>query len=222
MVCFNFDESFEDFCASRKQFMRLLGEPLFLESFGNPHMVFYIFGNGAEGELGIGRKSAFETIHSGPFQVLVDKHSILSGATFHEAQPEPAQQTEKLRRLLYYFWHEWQHFTTALGRGQLWWAQGQLESLRGFCVSLARLSSDFFDHEAGVEPYFKVEKAVPVNHLSALKDTYGPLGKDHLRKAGLAIAQGFKELALPLAQAHGIPYPEALEQLMLKRLDRIL
>jgi hypothetical protein len=119
------------------------------------------------------------------------------------------------------FWHEWAHFTTALGRGKLWWAQGQLESLRGFCISLARLSSNFYDWDAGEEPYFKLEYALPVEQLSSLQDTFGPLEKDHLRKAGLVTWQVFKELALPLARAHEIPYPETLEQVMLKRLEKI-
>jgi len=34
--------------------MRLLGEPVFLEDFGIPDIVFFIFPDGTEGELGFG------------------------------------------------------------------------------------------------------------------------------------------------------------------------
>ena len=48
------DEAYEDFFARREAFMRLLGEPVFLEDFGIPDIVFFIFPDGTEGELGFG------------------------------------------------------------------------------------------------------------------------------------------------------------------------
>src|ERR687891_42010 len=42
------DEAFEDFVASREAFIRLLGEPLLLEDFDLPNMVFCIFSDGTE------------------------------------------------------------------------------------------------------------------------------------------------------------------------------
>ena len=216
------DEDFDDFYANLNSFMRRLGEPLFLEDFGLPNIVFYIFENGVEGELGIGRASRFTEIHTGPYQILLDKRDLLTGAAFHEKQPDPTEQTEKLRHLLAWFWHEWLHFITALGRGQLWWAQGQVEVLRGYCVSLARMRSNFFDEYVGEEPYFKIEDAIAVEQLSALQSTFGPLEKGHLLKAGLVIGQVFRELALPLAQVYELPYPEALERMMVKRLEELV
>jgi predicted nucleotidyltransferase len=50
------DDSHADFIAGREAFMRQLGEPVFLEDFDHPDIVFYVFANGAEGELGIGRE----------------------------------------------------------------------------------------------------------------------------------------------------------------------
>lgn len=215
------DEDFDDFYTNRHSFLRRLGEPLFLEDFGLPKIVFFILENGVEGELGIGRASQFTEIHTGPYQILLDTLGLLSGITFHGEILDLTQQTEKLRRLLTWFWHEWSHLVTALGRGQLWWAQGQVEVLRGYCVSLARLRSNFFDEYAGEEPYFKIEESITVQQLSTLRSTFGPLEKDQLLKAGLSIARVFRELALPLAKANDIPYPEALERLLVRRLEEL-
>jgi predicted nucleotidyltransferase len=215
------DEDFDDFSANLESFISRLGEPLFLEDFGLPNIVFYIFENGVEGELGIRRASQFAEIHTGPYQILLDKRDLLTGVAFHGKQPDPKAQTEKLRRLLTSFWHEWLHFISALGRGQLWWAQGQVEVLRGYCVSLARMHSDFFDEYIGEEPYFKIDEAITLEQLSALQPTFGPMERGHLHKAGKVIVQVFRELALPLAQVYELPYPEALERMMAKRLEEL-
>jgi hypothetical protein len=215
------DEDFDNFLADRRAFIGTLGKPAFLESFGNPNILFYIFEDGVDGELGIGREGQFTMIHSGPYQVLLDKQNVLAGAVFYGQQAEPAEQIERLHRILSVFWHELSHFITALGRGHLWWAQGQLESLRGFCVSLARMRSNFLDQEAEDEPYFKVEYAIPVEQIAVLQGTFGPLAKDHLLQAGLVIARVIRSLALPLTQEYGIPYPEALERVMVERLEKL-
>src|SRR2546427_11631970 len=129
------DEAYEDFCAGREAFIRLLGEPLFLEDFDLPNMVFFIFPDGTEVELSLGRESQFNHNHDGPYRVLLDKKNILAGAVFPRHQPTQTEQGETLRRLVYWFWHDLSHFIAALGRGQLWWAYGQLEELRRYCVN---------------------------------------------------------------------------------------
>ena len=145
------DEEFDDFCVRRAAFVELLGEPIFVEDFDIPDMLFYIFADGTEGELGIGRESRFDQIHSGPYTVLLDKKGVLTGAAFPGHGTDPLEQTEKLRRLIYWFWHDLSHFITALGRGQLWWAQGQLEELRRYCINLARLRNNFSDADVGMK-----------------------------------------------------------------------
>ena len=215
------DVSFDDFWDNRITFMRKLGEPAFMENFGTPNIVCYILDNGVEGDLVIGRESQFETIHTGPYRVLLDKKDILKGAVFNRPPPDPDDQIETLRRMITWFWHDWVHFTTALRRGQLWWAQGQLEMLRGYCISLLRLQNDFSDHEAGDEPYFKIEKAISVEQLSRLEATFGPLERRHLYQAGKVVAGMYKDLAPSLAHAHGISYPLNLEMVLMKRLEPI-
>src|SRR4051794_17677244 len=166
------DEAFEVFLEGREAFMGRLGEPLFLESFDISHTLFFVFADGTEGELGAASESRFLGMHEGPHRTLVDKKGILDGVDFRGRQASPEEQVETLRRQVYWFWHDLSHFVTAMGRGQVWWAQGQLEALRGYCVNLARLRHDLADDEAGDEPYFKVEKAIPVSELAPLQATF--------------------------------------------------
>lgn len=53
--------------------------------------------------------------------------------------------------------NELSHFIKAMGRGQHWWAQGELGALRLHCMNLARLRNDFADPEVGEEGYFKAK-----------------------------------------------------------------
>lgn len=214
------DDAFEDFYAGREAFMRRLGEPAFLEYFNRPDIVFFIFPDGTEGELGLGRESRFDHIHAGPYIVLLDKKRILAGAVFPRLEPAQAAQIETLRRLVYWFWHDLSHFITALGRGQLWWAYGQLEVLRRYCVNLARLRQNFSDADAGEEVYFKLEQAIPLEPLSPLLATFCPMEQGAMLQAALVILRFYRELAPPLARTHAISYPAALERVMVDRLEK--
>ncbi len=70
------DEGFNEFYAEREVFLQMLGEPVFMEDFDIPDILFYVLADGTEGELGFGREGHFDQIHSGPYQVLVDKKNI--------------------------------------------------------------------------------------------------------------------------------------------------
>lgn len=215
------DEGFEEFSNQRDTFLHLLGEPLFIETFDIPNRVFYMFADGTEGELGFGKESDFAHIHGGPYIVLVDKKNVLGGVVFAGHEPGSNEQTEKLRRFMYWFWHDLSHFVTAIGRGQLWWAGGQLEQLRGFCVNLARLQHNFKDPEVGDEPYFKIEKAMPAELLTPLQGTFCPLEKEAMLEAAFVILRFYREVATSLAQNHGVPYPDLLDQIMVGRLEKL-
>jgi predicted nucleotidyltransferase len=215
------DEACSDFIAEREAFIRLLGEPVFLEDFGSSVTLFYIFNDGTEGELSVGRQSQFHHIHEGPYQILLDKKGILVGAVFPRHEAVQVEQIEALHRLVYWFWHELSHFTTAMARQQLWWAYGQLEALRHICINLARLRYNFSDAYAGDEPYFKVEQAIPVERLSVLRATFCPMESGAMLQAAFVIVRFYRELALHLAQTHGIQYPAGLERVMIDRLNKL-
>ena len=196
----------------------MLGEPVFLEDFDLPNIVFFIFPDGTEVELAFGSENQFNHNHGGPYRVLLDKKSLLVGAVFPRHQPAPAEQIETLRRLVYWFWHDLSHFLAAMGRGQLWWAYGQIEALRRSCVNLARLRHDF---SAEADGYDKVEQAIPVEYLSSLQATCCPLEPGAMHQAVLVIVRFYQELAPLLARTHGIPYPADLARVMSDRLEQL-
>src|SRR5437763_1991660 len=84
-------------------------------------------------------RGASAEINSGAYRPLIDKRGLLAGATFPRHAADPAEQREALRRLTAWFWHDLSHCLVALGRGQLWWAYGQLTLLQRMCVDLTRL-----------------------------------------------------------------------------------
>lgn len=215
------DDAYDSFRADRETFLRRLGEPVFIEDFGLPDVVFCILADGAECELHLAREGGLSALHAEPYRVLVDKKGVLQGVTFAAERVDPGEQREVLRRLITGFWHELSHFTTAMGRGQLWWAYGQLDALRGHCVSLARLRHDFSAWAGGDEPYFKVEKELPDEALAPLLATCVARERRAMLDAARTIIGLYRRLAQPLAQAHGLEYPERLEHVMLGRFAEV-
>ncbi|MDP9185109.1 MAG: nucleotidyltransferase domain-containing protein [Actinomycetota bacterium] len=124
------DDAYTDVISGREAFVRAFGEPLFLEDFGQDDKVFVFLADGTDLELNFFREDDLDSIRSGPHIVLLDNGGILTGAEFPLPELDREAQLEELRRILFWFWHDLAHFTTAMGRGQLWWAAGQLEQLR--------------------------------------------------------------------------------------------
>jgi len=215
------DGDHSDFVATRESFVQLLGEPAFVEDFDIPNVVFLIFLDGSEVEIHYVPESQAGQVFDAPYQVLLDKSDIAAKITSHEHKSDTSIQIEKLRRLIQWFWHDFSHFTTALARNQLWWAYGQLEVLRSICVGLARLRNDFSDPEVDDDVYFKIEKALPVDQLSALQSTFCAMDQDAILNAGVVLVEFYKELASSLASEHALPYPSALEIVMVERLKKV-
>ena len=214
-------DAYQDFIAGKKDFIDRLGEPLFLEDFDLPDMPFFIFPNDVECELAICSQDRLARLYSIPYRVLLDKQGVFPEGLFTPPATPPADQVEDLRRLVNWFWHDFSHFITALGRGQLWWAAGQLEVLRGFCVSLARLQHDFTAEAALDEPYFKIENAIRITDLAPLQATFCPLEPAAMLQSARQILRYYQELARPLTCDHGLEYPEKLERLMIDRMNQI-
>jgi hypothetical protein len=215
------DEAYDGFLVERETFIRPLGEPLFLDDFGTPHAYLYILADGTEGELCIGRESRFHHIHMGPYKVLLDKTGILADAVFPDHEADPAQQMETLRQRVARFWHKVAHFVKAMGRGQLWFAYGQLEEMRRICVNLARLRYDFSDPWVGDEPYFKVEQVLPPEQLAPLQATVCPMEREAIFRAALVLVRFYRGVATTLSEVHGITYPAELERLLVGQLDQL-
>ena len=215
------DAAYEDFVAGKEAFIRQLGQPLFLEDFGTPYACFFIFADETEGELWIGRESHFQHIHSGAHLLLLDKQGILTGIDFPKQEVDQAGQVETLCQQITYFWHEAFNFIKAMGREQLWFAHGQLEALRRICLNLARLRHNFSDGDVGDEPHFKLEQAMPIEHLASLQATFCPMEYEPMRQAALILFDYFREVAPALAEEHDLTYQADLEWVVLKHLERL-
>jgi predicted nucleotidyltransferase len=216
------DEAYDDFFADREAFVRLLGEPIFLEVFSDYgfDIVFFTFPDGVECELVLGRESQYTHIHVGPYKVLFDKKGCLSGAVFPPPEVAQPEQIETLRSIISWFWHDLcHHFITPLARGQLWSAYGGLQDLRLACVNLALLTENF---SAAPEGYEKVEQALKGEQLAPLEATCCPLERSAMLQAALVLVHFFQELAVPLARRYGIAYPTALQQVMSDRLEQVV
>lgn len=215
------EAAYKDFIADHSTFIRALGETLFMENFYSPETVFLIFPEGSEVEISFGHQSQLSEILNEPYKVLLDKKNVTTNIVPQERQVDEKEQTEKLRRLIYWFWHELSHFIIALARGQLWWAHGQLGALRLYCINLVRLRNDFSDQEVGEEGYFKIEKAIPVEQLSTLRDTYCRMEENAMLESAEIIVRFFQNIATGLAKTHGIVYPERLDKVMVERLEKL-
>jgi predicted nucleotidyltransferase len=212
------DAAFAEVLADGRVLVGRLGEPLFLDHFGLDRNVFFILADGTEGEIFFGREGAMGEIDVGSFEPLLDERGILAGAKFPFSPPDPERQREHLRQIVNWFWHELSHFIAGLGRGDLWWAYGQLETMRGHCVNLMRIQHGV---EAQEEPYEKLAKAIPVSALASLRTTFCPMEREAMFDAARVIVRFFREHAPRVADAYGSEYPAALAELMTDRLDAL-
>lgn len=215
------DDAFDDFLAQSDAFVRLLGNPLFIENFGNPNFLLVIIADGTEIELMLGCATQPNLDTSIPYRVLLDKQNIFAGALPKPAPPPPAAQEKKLRDLITWFWHDLSHFITAVARGQLWWAYGQLDILRLMCVNLARLTHDFSDPEVGDDSYFKLDKILSDAELAPLQTTFPPMERGAMMSSANILLDFYRTTAVPLAQAHNIPYPAQLDNIMSERMKKL-
>lgn len=212
------DRTFADVIADQRAVITRLGEPLFLDHFGRAWNVFFILADGTEGEIFFGHEGALNEIDVGPFRSLFDRRGILAGATFPFSPIDHDQQREHLRQILNWFWHELSHLISALGRGDLWWAYGQLEALRRHCVNLMRIQHGV---EAQEEPYEKLAKAIPGSELASLRTTFCPMERQAMLRAAQELVRFFRSHAPRVAEAHKTAYPEALAHIMSERLDQL-
>ena len=62
---------------------------------------------------------------------------------------------------------------------------------------------------------------MPVEQLSALRETFCPMEKGAMLNAVITIVRFYQELAPSLAQEQGIKYPRGLERVMVDRLQKL-
>lgn len=214
------DEAYAEFVSDKGAFARALGEPLFIEDFGQGEVVFVILADGTELELHLLRMSDLPSIRPGPHRVLLNDTGVLERIQLLPPEIDREARIEQLRQLLSWFWHDLGHFTTAIGRGQLWWAAGQLQILRDVCVGLVRIEQGAELDED--EPYWKLDVEVATPPLDALRSTFVPVERDAMLRAGREVLAFFRSRAPGVARANGLPYPTELDELIGGRLDQPL
>jgi streptomycin adenylyltransferase len=212
------DDARDALWAQREQMVRALGEPLLLEDFDGDQTVHFILADATEGELTFADLGHLTEASLGPYRSIFDRTGILQDLTFTGTRPDVAEQTEELRRLLQWFWHDLSHFIAAIGRGQRWWAAGQLGALRAYAVNLARLRADF---GAPLEGYDKVDLALPAADLEPLASTFVPMEPLAMLEAARRIVAWYRAVAPEVATAHDLPYPVELERILVARLDAL-
>ena len=208
------DKSYEDFIAQREAFISELGEPLFMEDFDQPETVFVIFSDGREVEL-IFRPAAVGVRSDEAIEVLLDKRPTGARRAQDRAGLTTDTAREQVRRQIYWFWHDVSHFMAAIGRGQLWWAYGQLDDLRRYCLNLVRLAED---PKAEAEGYWKVDDVVSSGGLAPLEASMSVREREAMLEAAASLIGYYKKVAHDLAAAHEIDYPSELEKIMTRRL----
>jgi predicted nucleotidyltransferase len=212
------DDAVDDVGADRAALVRRLGEPVFLEDFGIERHVFFILADGTEGEIFLFGVGELDRIEADRVRPLLDERGILPAMGFAGSRPDPAEQIEELRRALLWFWHDLSHFTAAIGRSQLWWAAGQLEALRGSCLTLARIEHGIEVHD---EPYEKIDTLIPPGEMEPLRSTFVPIERDPMLQAAQAIVTFFRERGPGIARSHGLDYPTDLDRVMGARFERL-
>ena len=194
------DDAYDDVFAGRETFVRTLGEPLFLEDFGNEQHGVRDPGRRHRTGVQLLRAGDLDAIRPGPHRVLLEKDGSWQIGRSRRPRPDGPRSSRQLRGILFWFWHDVGHFTTAMGRGQLWWAAGQLEQLRGYCVNLIRIGQG---GDAEDEPYWKLDHEIATEALDVLRSTFVSLDGDALLRAGVGGLAFFRERAPGLAEPSG-------------------
>jgi len=195
-----------------------LGRPVFAETFDDPANLHVIYADGRALELIVASED--ELLLEGAYRVVFDRTDVVARALPRTPPaPDPAATRDEARQLITWFWHDVEHVVTALGRGQLWWAYGQLDELRRLCLNLARMAAGA-PTEAD-EAYWKVHESVPAEDLAALEATVVPMQREPMLRAVRALVAFHRDRAKAVASAQGLAYPTDLDAVVSGALERL-
>ena len=209
-------EGFEELIGARDEIVGAAGSALLVFDFGDPTNVHVILEDGTALELIFARES--ELAFEGPYRALLDKDGVAERAASRHPEASEPLAAEEVERRIHGFWHDVEHLATALGRGETWWAYGQLDELRRMVIGLARLEADLPPED---EAYWKADRTLPADLLARLSHTVAPLEPGPIRDGALELLEVYREIASALAAWHGVSYPEELDHLLTDRLRRV-
>lgn len=214
------DEAADDVFADRAAIVAPLGTPLFLEDWGGEAPeIFVILADGTDVEVFFVAESRIKEMQVGSIIPLLDRTGLLTNLDLPMRAPPSEDLAVELRRILAWFWHDVSHLIKALGRGQLWWAAGEIEALRGYCLNLVRIEQGVW---ASDEPYFKIDAETSTVGLEPIRSTFAPMEPEALARAGSELVAFFGVRGRPLADAYGLDYPSELERVMSRWLEALV
>jgi predicted nucleotidyltransferase len=210
------DDALDDLVADLRDLVTAGGSPLFAEDFATPTNLHVIYADGSTAEFIVLAES--DLLIEGPCRVLFDGSGAVERALLRTPpEPDPAAHHEDVRRLIVWFWHDLEHLIAAIGRGQTWWAFGQLDELRRLCLNLAR-AAEGAEIEAD-EAYWKVDEAISQERLKELEDTIAPFALDQILAAAGRLLSWYRSIAPALAAANDIAYPAELDRVITAQFD---
>jgi predicted nucleotidyltransferase len=204
------DEGFERFRTERRDLMAALGELVFLEEhedFGFL-LILYIYRDGVRGEMALAPARDIDDVHSGPFEVLVDRTGVMDGRDFRSGLDERTR-AGIVRGALTWFWYERANLDVAIQRGHLWTAHYHLERCRERCLDLAWIRARPEVWPGGHE---KAERILGAETLARLAPTIVPLQREALSRASHAVTDFYREVGPEVAVACGVEYPAELDE----------
>lgn len=204
-------EDHQGFFADRREFLSRLAKPVFLEDFNDFgfDMLIFILENGIQGELALAPADNFQSIHAGPYKILVDKPGLLRNATFPIERPSWDQQVETIRRNVQWFWRELSLACVALHRDQRWTAHQYLENASQRLANLVRIKHDFNNWAGGYE---KIEAVVPRDELGIYEAAFSSLNEKAMLLSTRNLIESYKNVSRKLCEHYHLPYPANLEK----------
>lgn len=194
------DDDYDSFFARREDFVRTWSDAIFLdttvdfEGFGFD-MLHFVLADGVYGELALGHRSNLLALHGGPYEVLVDRASVLDGVTFPLHEPTPDERRRAIERALQWFWLDAIALAKALARGQLHAAQSALARMRERCRLLVATG------DAGID-------ATSLNQR--LLATFVAADADAIAAAAAQLVAVHRGVGAAVADSRGLAYPTDL------------
>jgi hypothetical protein len=173
-------------------------------------VTFTIFAAGVELELFFVRRKDLQSLRAGPHIVLPDKNGILEGMVFSLPHVDEEAQKRELHDLVFWFWHDVGHFTTAIGRAAVVGGRAARDP--------PPLLREAHPHRAGSRGRGRALLEARRRDLDGAVGTSDVHVRSH-RPRGDA-SGGWRSrrlLQLPrptVARTQGLPYPTELDELM--------
>jgi hypothetical protein len=210
------DRAASEVLADRAAIAAHLGNLLFVEDWDRHPEVFVILDDGTDVELFLTSESKLYEMEVGPIRPVLDRTGLLDELALPIREHAADDLASELRGLLAWFWHDVSHFIKAIGRSQLWWAAGEVEALRAYCVNVTRIEQGIASSN---EPYFKVDVEASTEPLDPLRSTFVPLDAEAMVLAATELLTFFGAHGRAAAHAYGVSYPSELEQVMRARFE---